>query len=195
MRKKNDHKKNRILDATVRLMADKGINGASMSMIAKASGIPQATIYVYFHSKEELLKDLYRYVIKKNCEFLMKDFDINATVQECFKKFFWRMVEYYRLYPAEFQVYEQFMSSMISRDVGVENVTELFEPLYAFVIRGQREGLIKKELHPIVVLSYFSLLAANIEKGKLFWGNSADDLTYQIIFDASWDAVIVHDQK
>ena len=36
------------------------------------------------------------------------------------------------------------------------------------------------------------LVAANLEKGKLFWGNRADDVVYQILFDASWDAVIIH---
>jgi len=173
-------------------MAAQGINGVSMSMIAKASGIPQATIYVYFSSKEELLKELYRYVIKKNCDFIIEEFDQETGIKQCFENYFWRTVEYFRLYPAEFQVYEQFMASMISKPADLENVTELFAPLYAFVERGQQEGLIKKELHPIVVLSYFSLLAANIEKGKLFWGNRADNLVYQIIFNASWDAVTIH---
>ena len=192
MRKRNDLKKNKILEATVSLMAAQGINGVSMSMIAKTSGIPQATIYVYFSSKEELLKELYRYVIKKNCDFLLKDFDDTGEIKQCFERYYWRTVEYYRLYPAEFQVYEQFMASMISKTAELENVTDLFKPLYSFVERGQREGVIKRELHPIVVLSYFSLLAANLEKGKLFWGNRADDVVYQILFDASWDAVIIH---
>ena len=120
-------------------MAAQGINGVSMSMIAKTSGIPQATIYVYFSSKEELLKELYRYVIKKNCDFLLKDFDDTGEIKQCFERYYWRTVEYYRLYPAEFQVYEQFMASMISKTAELENVTDLFKPLYSFVERGQRE--------------------------------------------------------
>lgn len=192
MRKRDDQKKNKILEATVSLMASQGINGVSMSMIARASGIPQATIYVYFSSKEELLKELYRYVIRKNCDFLLEGFDDKGDIKRCFERYYWRMVEYYRLYPAEFQVYEQFMSSMISRTADLENVTELFQPLYSFVERGQKDGIIKPELHPIVVLSYFSLLAANLEKGKLFWGNRADDVAYQLLFNASWDAVTIH---
>jgi len=192
MRKRNDQKKNKILESTVKLMAAQGINGVSMSMIAKESGIPQATIYVYFSSKEELLRELYRYVVKKNCDFIMEKFKDEEDIKKSFENVYWCMVEYFRLYPAEFQVYEQFMSSMISKTTSLENVTDLFKPLYAFVERGQQAGIIKKELHPIVVLSYFSLLAANIEKGKLFWGNQADDLVYQIIFNASWDAVSIH---
>ncbi|WP_158087614.1 TetR/AcrR family transcriptional regulator [Anaerovibrio sp. JC8] len=180
------------MKTTADLMAKQGISGVSMSMIAKASGVPQATIYVYFSSKEELLKELYKYVIKKNCDYIMEDFDDSGDIKECFKRYFWRMVEYFRLYPAEFQVYEQFMSSMLGKALMLDNVTDLFEPMYAFVERGQKEGIIKKELHPIVVLSYFSLLASNIEKGKLFWGNRADDIVYQIIFDTSWDAVTIH---
>ena len=192
MRKRDDQKKNLILKTTATLMAKQGINGVSMAMIAKASGVPQATIYVYFSSKEELLKELYKYVIQKNCAYIMKDLDLTGDIKECFRRYYWRVVDYFRHYPSEFQVYEQFMSSMMGKSLVLDNVTDLFQPMYAFVERGQREGIIKQELHPIVVLSYFSLLAANIEKGKLFWGNMADDLVYQIIFDTSWDAVTIH---
>ncbi|HAQ55777.1 MAG TPA: hypothetical protein DCR09_05280 [Anaerovibrio sp.] len=192
MRKRDEQKKNLILKTTTTLMAKQGINGVSMSMIAKASGIPQATIYVYFRSKEELLKELYKYVIQHNCDYIMNDLDLTGDIKECFRRYYWRMVDYFRHYPSEFQVYEQFMSSMMGKSLVLDNVTDLFQPMYAFVERGQQEGIIKRELHPIVVLSYFSLLASNIEKGKLFWGNRADDLVYQIIFDTSWDAVTIH---
>ena len=157
MRKRDDQKKNLILKTTTTLMAKQGINGVSMSMIAKASGIPQATIYVYFSSKEELLKELYKYVIQKNCDYIMKDLDLTGDIKECFRRYYWRVVDYFRHYPSEFQVYEQFMSSMMGKSLVLDNVTDLFQPMYAFVERGQREGIIKQELHPIVVLSYFSL--------------------------------------
>lgn len=41
-----------ILDAAARVFAANGIDGASVSQIAKASGVSKATIYHYFDSKE-----------------------------------------------------------------------------------------------------------------------------------------------
>lgn len=192
MRARDNEKENKILEATVNLVAAKGLTGVSMSQIAKASGIPQATIYVYFSSKEELLKELYKYVIRKECEYLLKDFDISGDIKDCFRRFFWRTVEYNRTYPNFFQVYGLFMSSHLIKDIEFDNVTDLYEPLYSFVLRGQDEGIIKKDLHPIVVLSYFTLIATHIEKGRLYWGNRADDIAYQLVFDTSWDAVTIH---
>lgn len=192
MRNRDAAKEKKILEAAINLIAEKGLTGVSMSQIAKASGVPQATIYVYFSSKEELFRELYRYVIRKQCDFLLTDFDVSGDVKECFKEYFWRSVDYNRCYPNDFQVYGLFMSSSYIKDFQMENVTELFKPLYSFVIRGQEMGIIKKDLHPIVVLSYFSLIATNIERGKLYWGNQADDPVYQLVFDTSWDAVINH---
>ena len=48
MRKRDNSKKIRIMNSAVSLIAETGIAGLSMSKLAKASGVPQSTIYVYF---------------------------------------------------------------------------------------------------------------------------------------------------
>lgn len=45
-----------ILDAATRLMAVRGYDGASISQIAKESGLPPASIYWHFHSKAGVLE-------------------------------------------------------------------------------------------------------------------------------------------
>ncbi len=46
-----------ILDATTELLADGGIAGLSMDMVAKRAGVGKATIYRRWQSKEELVLD------------------------------------------------------------------------------------------------------------------------------------------
>src|SRR6058998_890721 len=44
-----------ILDAAVKVFADKGVSKATVADIAEAAGVAKGTVYLYFGSKEHLL--------------------------------------------------------------------------------------------------------------------------------------------
>jgi TetR/AcrR family fatty acid metabolism transcriptional regulator len=52
-------KRERILDAAVRVFAQEGFYNAKVSQIAHAAGIADGTIYLYFKSKDDLLISLF----------------------------------------------------------------------------------------------------------------------------------------
>lgn len=52
-------KRERILDAAVRVFAAEGFYNAKVSQIANAAGVADGTIYLYFKSKDELLISLF----------------------------------------------------------------------------------------------------------------------------------------
>jgi TetR/AcrR family fatty acid metabolism transcriptional regulator len=52
-------KRARILDAAVRIFADKGFYGAKVSEVARVAGVADGTIYLYFKSKDDLLISLF----------------------------------------------------------------------------------------------------------------------------------------
>jgi AcrR family transcriptional regulator len=47
-----------ILDAALRVFAEKGFSAARMEDIAKAAGVTKGTIYLYFENKEQVFKSL-----------------------------------------------------------------------------------------------------------------------------------------
>ena len=47
MRKKDDEKRNNIKKAVVEVILEEGMNGASISKIAKSAGVSPATVYIY----------------------------------------------------------------------------------------------------------------------------------------------------
>ncbi|MBQ6372233.1 MAG: helix-turn-helix transcriptional regulator, partial [Oscillospiraceae bacterium] len=53
MRFKDLDKQQRIKEAMVSLILREGIDGTSVSKIAREAGVSPATIYVYYESKEE----------------------------------------------------------------------------------------------------------------------------------------------
>ena len=48
-----------ILDAAIRVFAEKGFNAARISDVADAAGVADGTIYLYFKNKEDLLLSIF----------------------------------------------------------------------------------------------------------------------------------------
>ena len=65
-------KRERILDAAVRVFAKKGFYATRVSEVAKAAGVADGTIYLYFKSKDELLVSLFEDRVAKLLQY-MKD--------------------------------------------------------------------------------------------------------------------------
>lgn len=59
MRKKDDEKQQSIKNAVVRLILEKGFQGASIAKIAQIAGVSPATVYIYYENKEAMLNDIY----------------------------------------------------------------------------------------------------------------------------------------
>lgn len=57
--KRNKPKYKQIIDAAVKVIAENGFHQAQVSKIAKAAGVADGTIYLYFKNKEDILVSLF----------------------------------------------------------------------------------------------------------------------------------------
>lgn len=93
MRSKDQEKQQRIKDAMVRLILREGIDGTSISKIAREANVSPATIYVYYSSKEEMLAEVFREYSRAPYRYLMQrlrpEMDGSAVIEEivrgCFR--------------------------------------------------------------------------------------------------------------
>ena len=70
---KNGDKRERILSAAVKVFAKSGFFDARVSDVAKAAGVADGTIYLYFTSKEHLLVSLFEDRVDKLLAFIQTD--------------------------------------------------------------------------------------------------------------------------
>ena len=92
MRIKDGNKQQRIKEAMVSLILREGIDGTSVSKIAKEAGVSPATIYVYYNSKEEMLAEVfreyssapYRYLMQRVSADMDGDTLIETIVRGCY---------------------------------------------------------------------------------------------------------------
>lgn len=68
-RDKGPDKRQRILDAALKVFADRGFYNAKVSEVARAAGVADGTIYLYFENKDDLLIQLFEdrmeYIIRR----------------------------------------------------------------------------------------------------------------------------------
>ena len=67
-RRRSDDKRQRILQAAVKVFARKGYHGARVSEIARRADVADGTIYLYFRNKEDILVSLFDEVMTEHLE-------------------------------------------------------------------------------------------------------------------------------
>ncbi len=82
MRKKDDEKRNSIKRAVVNIILEKGMNGASISKIAKTAGVSPATVYIYYENKDEMLRDIYNEYAEDIFSHLLQNLTIEMTGEQ-----------------------------------------------------------------------------------------------------------------
>ncbi len=75
-------KRERILDAAVRVFAKKGFYATRVSEVAHAAGVADGTIYLYFKSKDELLVSLFEDRVERLLAFMHTELPPVASASE-----------------------------------------------------------------------------------------------------------------
>ena len=71
--RRSGDKRERILQAAVKVFAQSGFHATRVSEVAKAAGVADGTIYLYFDSKESLLVSLFEDRVEKLLTFMREE--------------------------------------------------------------------------------------------------------------------------
>jgi|GEM_PF-424638 len=100
-----------VLETTLELISEKDLQATSMALISQRSGVSTGSIYHYFQSKEDIINELYKGIVKFNGEVVLKDFYIRESIQERFKRIWENVIRFNMNYPKGFQFIEQYSFS------------------------------------------------------------------------------------
>lgn len=115
----NIHRKN-ISSAAEQLFLEKGIEGTSMSDIAKAAGYSKATLYVYFKDKEELIGVLVLESMEKLYYYLSTAIESSKDAKTGFFRICKALLQYQEEYPLYF--------NMVLTNINIDFETRDFLP-------------------------------------------------------------------
>lgn len=161
-REKTSEKRQRILEAALKVFAQRGFFNAKVSEVAREASVADGTIYLYFKNKDDLLISLF----EDRMEFLIRRLHeiLDATegsavtlIRTLIRAHLQIAVEWPDL--AEFITVELRQSSKFVKEYENPKFAEYLKILRDLVERGQREGSIRSDVDArIVARSIFGAL-------------------------------------
>ncbi|MEJ2070811.1 MAG: TetR/AcrR family transcriptional regulator [Syntrophobacterales bacterium] len=140
---------NEILAATRRLMEQKGVDSLTMDEIAQAAGVAKGTIYLYFQSKDELIRELLSQVgeaIALDLEGILAKPD---PPPEKLQQVINLLLNYVDRESALFPVYlRELVRSKSGGETALSSLQELEERNVALITQVFAEGITAKQFIP-----------------------------------------------
>lgn len=183
------NKREAILEATLHLLATKGLHGFSIKQVAEAAGVAAGTVYLYFHDRDDLIHQLHARVIEIIAQHIFAEHQPQRSLFDQYRQLclsFWRL---FLVHPDILLSKAQFdhLSPEVLRNQHFD-ARATFHPLIAFFARGRDEGVMKnlpdEFLFALSFEPYFDL----VRKHMLGLIDVSDQLLENTIA-ASWDAI------
>jgi TetR/AcrR family fatty acid metabolism transcriptional regulator len=156
-RRRTDDKRGRILGAAVRVFARKGYFASRVADVARAAGIADGTIYLYFRTKDDILVSLFDQVMAEHLAAARQEvagLDGAPARLRAIAERHLRLLGGNRDLAVVFQV-ELRQSTKFMERFTASWLKDYFDVVQGVIERGQREGSIRKELQRKVAAKAF----------------------------------------
>lgn len=146
-------KRERILKAAIKVFARKGFYAARVSEIAKAAGVADGTIYLYFRNKDDVLTSVFESRITRLVEVLREIVGSGGTFEERFR----RIVELQlgvlegRRDLAEVVTVNLRQSSKLLKQFAAPFFVQYLEVMAGLIAEAQQSGAVRADVSPRVV--------------------------------------------
>jgi AcrR family transcriptional regulator len=109
-RPKSEDKRKAILEAAIRVFAERGITNAPTSAISRAAGVAEGTLFTYFRTKNELMNELY-FELRQEFSRTLTDYP-NAADAHTRLRYIWdRYLDLGKAHPQRLKVIAQLRAS------------------------------------------------------------------------------------
>lgn len=146
-------KRERILKAAIEVFAAKGFYATRVSEIAKAAGVADGTIYLYFKNKDDVLVSIFEDRIGRLLEVLREEAARAESVEDRIR----RVVELQlgllegQRDLAEVVTVNLRQSSSLLKQYAAPLFTEYLEVIAGIIRDGQKEGALRHDVNPRIV--------------------------------------------
>ncbi|BBO92376.1 TetR/AcrR family transcriptional regulator [Desulfosarcina ovata] len=178
-KKKNTDKYQRILDAAIKVFAEQGFFQSTIAQIAKAAGVADGTIYLYFKNKDDILVQFYQYKTRQIFERFRDVVNRSKTAEEKLRCLI-------RVHLQEFQkdrnmaiVYQAETHQYYRRnDENLKEMSKMYRDIISEVVElGQEEGAIRKDLYMGLVKRFINGAVDEVINSWIHAGGQYDLVT------------------
>ncbi|WP_305837197.1 TetR/AcrR family transcriptional regulator [Photobacterium leiognathi] len=187
-----NEKKQRILAAAEKLLAELGFHGLSMQMVAKEANVAAGTIYRYFNDKEDLLNQLHDHILSYIAAQISHNIVDSMPIKQRYRTMWLNLWHMTINGDAPLVIRGQFQSLPCQNKQDRIRISQkLFSPVATMFNDGKACGLFKDLDNE--VLSVLSLeTSCSLARRQIHRGLEISDDEIEAVINASWDAITLH---
>jgi AcrR family transcriptional regulator len=173
-----------ILQATLELVAEAGLTGTTIALIAKRAKASPGIIYHYFESKDEIVATLYRRVENDYIQALLDGDTLALPWSARMRQIFLGTYDYFVAHPLALAFYEQYKNSAYSKAQNEVTDDSAMAPLVQAMLGDIEQGLVKA--WPLqVIYAMTAGVAIGVAKFQIAGVVTLDQATLEAIAEAA----------
>ncbi len=190
MRIKDESKESIIFETALLMISKTGLSGLKMSQLAKEANIATGTVYIYFKDKDELIRKLYLYLLKKTTLDYSKGLDENVPLKLKIKTLTFNYLAESILHPEYGAFFEQYFRSpfFVENEMIKNEENTVLGPIYELVIEGQKQAIIKN-INPELLVSLVCGMLNEVAKESIYTQSGIEKIDWESIFTVIWDGI------
>lgn len=181
-------KKERILNAGLSLIVERGLERTPMSQIADRAEVGMGTVYKNFKNKEDIINGIYVKIKEEEAAIVFVNLGFSNDVKETFYDYYSRMIDYFLAHPLKFDFISRYAFSPIITSEMQQTAMAQFYPFDKLYELGLEQGIFKMIKAKHMTFFVFSAIAYWLKAAKEL--NIKIDTAYkEILLSMAWDAV------
>jgi len=173
MKKEHSDRQNQIINESIKIIHDKGIQGLTIKNIATAINVTEAAIYRHFKSKDEIIStilDDFRFDLEKNAQIIIND---KLPAYDKLDKLLNYMIDIFCANPYIISVIfsdEIFKNKHILSDKIVSLIKQNNEFFRIIAEEGQKTGEMRNDINSeelsVIIMGSFRMIIKNWQLSK-----------------------------
>ncbi|MCL1124501.1 TetR/AcrR family transcriptional regulator [Shewanella surugensis] len=144
-------KKQIILDTALALFVHQGFYGTSTALIAKQAGVATGTLFHHFHSKDELMQQLFLSIKQDFADTILLNRQENSDLKQEVEHLWNSSIQWALDHPLKQAFFQQYsLSTVIPNEIKSHAMNSILKFIGDFIALGQQAGLLAK--HPITLM-------------------------------------------
>ncbi|WP_105614560.1 TetR/AcrR family transcriptional regulator [Vallitalea okinawensis] len=182
-------KRDDILNATLKLIIKDGFENLTLAKILEESKAGSGTLYNYFSSKDDLIKELYKDLRKKISRFVLVDYDNNVSIRIRFEMFVRKYLNYCIDNLDEMNFIEQYSYFYYdSVDIAGMNDDGFYKALLSLLKEGQEQRLVRINRIELLI-QIINGIVMSVAKGHNVGKFTLTDQEIQNVVNSCWDSI------
>ena len=146
----NNDKYHQILNAAIKVFAEQGYHKATISQVAKAAGVADGTIYIYFKNKADILFNFFSYKTRRVFDRFKDEVETAQHAEDKLRNLIRRHLGEFQRDPNMAVVFQREALQARYIDEGyIKDITKMYlDIIENIIIQGQEEGSIRKDFQP-----------------------------------------------